>query len=374
MKITGMVSMAFLLSCNRTAPPVQQVKVHIRGAAGKTIYLEELPFNGAGIAFKDSAIAQHDRDSLVFSLPFTGERILRVRAPEVNMDILLATDQPVVEVHANYGNTNAWHFTHSPASSFIQQFMRSQDSIAYLMSRDQEKTDSLRRASGDSSQAKRSKDRSGDYLRLLYDRYKTVEDTVTDPAVFMLFYNQLDFGNNYAALKKFILRAGQRFPSDPGVRELVSATVSFVKIFEEEYQPGDVLPGISLPDVSGNVFNTASLKGKYYLLDFWSPWCPQCLAFNNPKRQLYNSLDHAHFDMVSIALDDQRAGWAQMIGHGKLDWHQLIDEKMWKGKTVQRFKIDSIPFNFLVSPEGIVLKKAIAADSLVRTVMKLVKK
>ena len=72
----------------------------------------------------------------------------------------------------------------------------------------------------------------------------------------------------------------------------------------------------------------------------------------------------ANFEIVSIAIDSETEMWKDKIYSQQLNWIQLIDEKMWQGKAVQTFKIDSIPFNFLVDEKGIVIKKAIPRDSV----------
>ena len=54
-------------------------------------------------------------------------------------------------------------------------------------------------------------------------------------------------------------------------------------------------------------------------------------------------------------------------------WKQLIDVKLWRGPAVNALKFDSIPFNYLVDPNGKIIAKAIKADSLLTVVSNAVR-
>ena len=146
-----------------------------------------------------------------------------------------------------------------------------------------------------------------------------------------------------------------------------------ISIYEEEFNVGDSLPSVKLPDGSGNMFSTASFRGKYYLIDFWSTWCRQCMIFDEYKKTLRREIPAEKLGMVSVALDDSRGTWLSLINRNHYDWPQLIDDKMWRGVAALTLKFDSIPFNFLVSPKGIVIAKAIPADSLASVLKRIIK-
>jgi hypothetical protein len=64
--------------------------------------------------------------------------------------------------------------------------------------------------------------------------------------------------------------------------------------------------------------------------------------------------------------------WTDLITKANYSWPQLIDEKMWRGTAAKTLKFDSIPFNFLVSPQGRILAKAIRPDSLIIVLKKVI--
>jgi hypothetical protein len=42
----------------------------------------------------------------------------------------------------------------------------------------------------------------------------------------------------------------------------------------------------------------------------------------------------------------------------------LIDTGVWQGAVIRQWRIDSIPFNWLIGPDGKIVRKAIPRDSL----------
>ncbi|MFL5788247.1 MAG: TlpA family protein disulfide reductase, partial [Flavisolibacter sp.] len=198
-------------------------------------------------------------------------------------------------------------------------------------------------------------------------------DTVSSPAAFIFAYNTIDFGHNYLKLKDFILRNAKRFPNHSIVQKLKHETLEYLKIFEEEFEPGNQIPDITLPDQNGNLFSTSSLGGKFYLINFWSSLCGECFNYFPPERHLKNYFSRDKFEIINIAIDSEKELWKNTIKSQKLNWPQLIDDQVWEGKAVHTYKIDSIPFNFLIGKDGRVLKKAIPADSLIYYIEKLIK-
>jgi len=189
-------------------------------------------------------------------------------------------------------------------------------------------------------------------------------DTVSNPAVFLTAYNTIEFGNDYKLLKEVVDKASTRFPAVNYIQLLKNDAYRMIDIFEKEFNVNDSLPSFSLRDNDSILFSTASLKGKYYLINFWSTWCESCYYFMESMKKSYPAIDSSKFVFVSAAIDDNKNSWKKILNQQHYSWTNLIDEKMWKGPAVNTLKFDSIPFSFLVSPKGIVLAKAITPDSL----------
>ena len=128
------------------------------------------------------------------------------------------------------------------------------------------------------------------------------------------------------------------------------------------------MPELTLTDTSGKEFSTVSLKGRYYLISFWSTYCSECFVFNDAIKKLKQKVSQGKIEVVSIAIDDQKELWESIIKKNNYNWIQLIDQQMWSGKAVNTLKVDSIPSNFFVSPSGMIIGKNIPAKDLVQVV------
>lgn len=134
---------------------------------------------------------------------------------------------------------------------------------------------------------------------------------------------------------------------------------------------GDELPSITLPDQDDKPFTTGSLSKQYYLIDFWSTWCDQCMAFKAAEKKIADKIPPGKLQIVSVAIDNKKSNWKNIIYGNQYNWIQLIDVKMWQGPAVRTLVFDSIPFNFLVAPRGKIINKAIKPDSLLKIISRL---
>jgi len=189
-------------------------------------------------------------------------------------------------------------------------------------------------------------------------------DSVSNPAIFMVAYNTIEFGKDYKLLKEVVDKAFIKFPKITYIKQLKEDANNMIDVYEKEFNINDQLPAIILLDIDSTKYSTAANKGKYYYINFWSTWCEQCFTNLETMKNLYANIDTSRISFVSTAIDNNHSDWKQIINKNNYSWKNLIDEKMWKGIAVNTLKFDSIPFNFLVSPEGKVLGKAIPPDSL----------
>ena len=351
----------------------QYVTLHIKYGYKKTFYLEEIGFNGEKSTVIDSGIAKSGDDSLVFKIKSVQEGLYVVKSSDVNMNIMFINDTKHINIYVRYDKPDDYTFYNSPASNNLKQFIAKQDSLAKKQGDKLRAIDSLKRITKSHQEIDSLNEISNDNLSYFLKQYKNFADTVSSPAAFLAVYNNIEFGKNFAEQKEFILNTAKRFPKHTAIQKLKDKTLEYLKIFEEEFNVGDRLPPIDLPDKNNNRFSTSSLAGKFYLIDFWSTWCDQCFQYFPVQQNCVDMFSEKDFQIVSVAVDNQKSEWQKVISNPKLNWTQLIDTNMWEGNAVRTLKFDSIPFNFLVGPDGKVLAKAIKPDSMVSIIKKYIK-
>jgi thiol-disulfide isomerase/thioredoxin len=108
---------------------------------------------------------------------------------------------------------------------------------------------------------------------------------------------------------------------------------------------------------SNNVhISNNSMKGKYYLLDFWASWCDPCMANMQNLHEIHEKLKDKNFEIISISFD-QSDDDVNKFRQGKypMPWLHIRLEKGFEDEMAKRFGVTGIPKMFLISPEGKIL-------------------
>ena len=97
-------------------------------------------------------------------------------------------------------------------------------------------------------------------------------------------------------------------------------------------------------------------KGKYILLDFWSPWCGPCRREMPNIKAVYDKYKGDKFDVVSIAVwerepVDVTIETAAMLG---MDWNQINNGGR---EPAELYGVEGIPHLILFGPDGTILKR-----------------
>ena len=126
---------------------------------------------------------------------------------------------------------------------------------------------------------------------------------------------------------------------------------------------GDIAPEIDLPDLKGNLVALSSLRGSLVLVDFWASWCGPCIKEQPSLLKLHNTYPEK-LSIYGVSMDTKKALWAAAIAKGKLPWTNVSDLKYWQSPVVGAYMLQSVPLNFLIDKNGIILAKNIHGQAL----------
>jgi peroxiredoxin len=186
------------------------------------------------------------------------------------------------------------------------------------------------------------------------------------PIIFSGLFNKLTIEENESILKSL----------DPGVAR-TSMILSIIERIEAQkvVSIGKKAPDFTLNNVSGVPVSLSSRIGsKLLLIDFWAAWCGPCRAENPNVVKVFEEFKSKGFDVLGVSLDRNKEDWLKAIEKDKLPWTQVSDLLYWNSAAAKLYAVQSIPANFLLDQNGIIVAQNLRGEALFNKVNELLNK
>lgn len=333
----------------------------IKGAEGKTIYLDQLT-SQAAVTVDSAVIDKEGHFELTKFKPSLNFYRLRLDPQNFSIIVLDSTDKVSITADAkNLADAKISGSAETDAfnefNTISKKYKKNIDSLQQVFQTEMMKNPN---DSAKINQMKNEIDKTyqgiitqwADELAKKVNQHKDkfasiIALQMLDPQKYLEVYQNLDQS------------LGSKYPNHPMVQMLHKIVAQ-----QSALAPGTPCPEIALPGPDGKEVRLSSFRGKVVLIDFWASWCKPCRAEMPNVVALYKKYKDKGFEILGVSLDKDKESWMKAIKEDGITWPQASDLKFWNSDVVPVFNVEAIPYTILVDKEGKIIAKGLRGQDL----------
>ena len=190
-----------------------------------------------------------------------------------------------------------------------------------------------------------------------------------------LAFSELYFFDNGVDMYDELVKENVAFAKHPYLKKARDEVAALMQPENSEKTAfiGQQFTDLEMADPDGKMHKISDLvgEGKWVLVDFWASWCGPCRQEMPNVLEAYNKYHDKGFEVLGISFDQKKEAWVKAIEQIKMPWMQLSDLQGWKCAAAPAYKIDAIPDNILIDPQGKIIDRALRGKPLHRRLAKI---
>lgn len=346
----------------------------LKNTTAKVVYIDEINNSSGETIVKDSTgIDTKGEFSLKVKTKTEGVYNLRLKDDVAHFATVI-NDASKIKLDADFKKQfDFYTVSGSKASKSIQEYLAKLNEIQrekfnYLV-----QLDSIRKNNGDSLLAEDLNNKQRELSNQLKVFTKQVIDQATNSSLalhilslYVVMARNPDYRMKAFSDDELLATLNDMVRKFPDRSDIAGIRNAIESNAVKTMWVGKKAPDISMPDTQGKYVSLSSFRGKYVLVDFWASWCGPCRHENPNVVEAYNRFKNKNFTILGISLDrpGQKDKWLEAIKQDNLTWTHISDLKYWQSAAVSTYGFNSIPFNILVDPDGMVIGEGLRGAAL----------